>query len=138
MTIGRLTGDMAVKRLGPQRVLLGSGICATIGIAGVAAAPTPLLALPAFALTGLGIANLFPLMISAAARLPGIAPAAAVTAVATMAYTGGLAGPALIGFGAELVGLRAALAALVLAPVLILVAAWLGIVRMTALPERSP
>lgn len=136
MMLGRFTGDALVRRLGPQRLLLLSGVLATLGVALVAAAASPLLSLPGFLLAGLGIANLFPLVISAAARLPGMVPSVAVAAVATMAYSGGLIGPVLIGFGAEAFGLRLAMAGLVLAPLIMLAATLAGAIRLAPVPAR--
>ena len=96
------------------------------------------MAVAGFALAGLGLSNLFPVLISSAARLPGIAPSAGVAMVATLAYAGGLIGPVLIGFGAEIVGLRAALAALILVGVAIGLAAALGAIGRAPAPAETP
>lgn len=137
MTIGRFTGDGAVRRLGAQRLFLLSNVLAALGVVLVVTAPTPHAALPGFAIAGLGIANIFPLVISGAARLPGIVPSVAVAAVATLAYAGGLLGPVLIGFGAEAFGLRLALAGLLAAPLALLAAGVGGWVRLAPVPARA-
>jgi MFS family permease len=59
-------------------------------------------------LWGLGIAVAFPLAMSAAGETPGRGPSAIAT-VATIAYTGFLVGPPLIGTIAHQVGLEKAL-----------------------------
>ena len=128
MMIGRFTGDRVVARLGPKRVLQASGVLAGIGVLLLVTAPGPALAVPGLALAGLGLSNLFPILISAAARLPGMAPSAGVAAVATFAYFGGLIGPVLIGFGAEVLGLRGALGLLVFACIAIAAAGFHGAV----------
>jgi len=69
----------------------------------------PAAALIGFGCVGLGLACGFPIALSAAGRVPGAVPATAFAAVTTVGYTGFLAGPPLIGFLAELTGLRAAL-----------------------------
>ena len=60
-----------------------------------------------------------PLAFGAAGRAPGIAPGAAIAAVATVGYFGFLAAPPTIGFVAERVTLRGAFVLLVLLLVLI-------------------
>ena len=61
------------------------------------------------AAVGLGIANIIPLLFSAATRARGVPAGTALAAVATTGYLGFLAGPPLIGLAAEIVGLPAAL-----------------------------
>lgn len=108
MTFGRLTGDRVVGRLGPLRTVQASGFVAAAGLALVIAAPTPWVAFAGFVVTGLGLANVVPVLFSAATRIPGVAPEMGLAMVATMAYGGGLMGPPLIGFLGHAFGLRAA------------------------------
>ena len=119
MTMGRLVGDRAADRLGPARTLAASGILAMIGLGLAVARPDPILAPLGFAIAGLGLANIVPVLFSAAARVPGVAPGAGVAMVAVFGYAGALAGPPLIGFTAELAGRRPALSSLVLAAALV-------------------
>ncbi len=72
-------------------------------------APSPVLATLAFAIVGLGAANIVPVAFSAAARTAGISPSAAVAAVTTLGYAGFLVFPPVIGFVARSFGLSAAL-----------------------------
>ena len=60
------------------------------------------------AIAGLGIANIVPVLFSAAGNTPGQPAATAVAAVATSGYFGLLAGPPVIGFVAEATSLTAA------------------------------
>ena len=62
-----------------------------------------------FAFVGLGIANIIPVLFSAAARVPGVPPGRALAAVARTGYLGFLAGLPLIGVVAEAFGLAARL-----------------------------
>jgi hypothetical protein len=87
-----------------------------------------------FGLAGLGLANAVPILFSAGARLPGVAPGVGVAMVATMGYAGFLLGPPLIGVTAEVAGLRWAL--LVTVPGLVVVA--LAGTRLVAAPRREP
>ncbi len=111
MVLGRLTGDTLVRRFGPAMVLRAGALLAVAGFAVVVALPAA--AAAGFALVGLGVANMAPLLLSAAGR-SGPAASTGVAAVATMGYAGLLLGPPLIGAAADQVGLRAALGLLVL------------------------
>lgn len=115
MTIGRLTGDRVVARLGPRRVLVGSGLLAGAGIALALAAQSPPVAAAGFGVAGLGLANIVPLAFGAGAQALPAAPGIGVASVATVGYAGFLLGPPVIGFLAGLIGLRAALAVLIAA-----------------------
>ena len=66
-----------------------------------------------FAVLGAGIGSVFPLMVSAASRAPGLPSGMAIASVTTTAYLGFLAGPPLIGFLAEATDLGIALGLLV-------------------------
>ena len=81
----------------------------------------PAIAIVGFGLIGAGLACSFPLLLSAAARTPGIAPSTGIAAIATAGYTGFLVGPPLIGSLAEGVTLRGALGLLGLVGVLVVV-----------------
>ncbi|MFO1070230.1 MAG: MFS transporter [Geminicoccaceae bacterium] len=137
MMIGRFTGDEVVRRLGGARVLTLSGLLSTVGTLVFALAPSVPVALFGFALTGFGLANLFPVLISAASRLPGIPAGQGVAMVASFAYAGGLVGPVLIGFGTDLVGIRLALGSLVLAGVALGIAGLAGALPGVARPARA-
>jgi MFS family permease len=71
------------------------------------------LALIGSALAGFGVATVYPLAVSAAAAAPGKSPEANVAAVSFIAFSVFLAGPPLIGWLADLFGLRIAIAILV-------------------------
>ena len=96
-------------------MLAGAGaVLAATGLAVVAAAPTPGVALAGLALGGLGLASVFPLALrTATARAPAGEAAVALAAVSTTGYLGFMVGPPLIGGLAELGGLRMALVVVV-------------------------
>jgi MFS family permease len=66
--------------------------------------PSPWLAIAAFAVAGLGIANVVPIIFSAAGNQPGMASATGMSVVTTMGYSGILLAPSAIGFTAEYTG----------------------------------
>ncbi|MER5635623.1 MFS transporter [Kitasatospora sp. NPDC002227] len=101
MTIARLTGDLVIRRFGPVTTLRIGGIVATLGSALVAAADTPYLAIPGFALIGVGIATVVPLAFAAAGH-SGPNPSQSIAGVATITYISGLVAPAAIGGIAQL------------------------------------
>lgn len=113
MTLGRLTGDRWVRRIGPPRAVLAGALIAAAGLALATLAPTWPLALPGFALVGLGCSNVVPVLFSLAGRQHAMPESLAVPAIATMGYAGVLMGPALIGFVAHGTSLVAAMLVLV-------------------------
>lgn len=115
MAIGRFSGDALRARVGAVRLSRASGVLAAGGLATGLALGSPWAALAGFACAGLGLANLVPILFGAAGRLPGEAPATSIAAVATLGYTGFLAGPPLMGFVAQLAGLTASMAVIALA-----------------------
>ncbi|MFM9456277.1 MFS transporter [Streptomyces europaeiscabiei] len=106
MTIGRLTGTTLLERLGRTTVLVAGGVTATVGMLLGSLAPSVWATLLGFAVTGLGLANIFPVAIERAGALAG--PGGVATA-STLGYLGMLLGPPAIGFMAEWISLPAAL-----------------------------
>ncbi len=106
MTLGRLAGDAVVDRVGAVGVLRSCGAIALIGIALVLTTPTPPLAIFGFALCGIGISSVFPIVVRAAARSRDMPPGAAIAAVSTAGYTAFLAGPPVIGMVSQATSLH--------------------------------
>ncbi|WEV24209.1 MFS transporter [Streptomyces sp. 71268] len=106
MTIGRLSGTALLERLGQTRALVAGGATAATGMLVGSLAPTVWLALLGFAVTGLGLANIFPIAIERAGALNG--PSGVATA-STFGYGGMLCGPPAIGFVADWFSLPTAL-----------------------------
>jgi MFS family permease len=103
---GRLAGSWLLERLGQTRVLVFGGLTASAGMLAAALAPALPAALIGFALTGLGVANMFPAAMTRAGLLAG---PNGVALASTLGYTGFLLGPPAIGFLAGSVGLGAGL-----------------------------
>jgi len=97
MTLGRLTGDRIVARLGQQRVVFTGALVAATGILLTVWGGSWELALVGYALVGMGCANIVPVMFSAIGRQTAMPQVLAVPAVTTLGYMGVLAGPASIG-----------------------------------------
>src|SRR4051794_12000291 len=109
MGIGRLSGDALVTHFGASRVLRAGGALAAAGFGLATLTPWPAAALGGFALVGAGASNVVPVLFSAAGRVKEVPASVALAAVTTLGYMGLLAGPAFIGFVAQLSGLPAAL-----------------------------
>jgi len=113
MAAGRLAGDRLLARLGRKRLVR---LCAAVSAAGaglVVVAPGAGVALTAWALLGLGLAAVAPVVLGAAPASGRESPAGAIAAVTTIGYLGSFTGPPVIGALAEVGGLSAALGLLV-------------------------
>jgi MFS family permease len=97
MAATRFVGDRFTRRF------------AAAGIAFACAVPHPFAVTAGLTLTGLGQANVVPLLFSAAGRVRGVAPGAGVAMAATLGYGAFLLGPPAIGYLADAIGLRLAL-----------------------------
>jgi len=96
MAAARLVGDRAIRRLGPITCVRLSGLCAAAGAIAVAFAPDLAAGLVGFALLGLGVALVIPIVFATAGRV-GPHPGRSVAGVAGVAYASGLAAPGAIG-----------------------------------------
>lgn len=136
MTVGRFAGDGLTARLGPVAIVRYGGGLVAVGLAASLLSGRPIASLLGFACVGAGLASAFPVVLSAAGRQSPHSPGAALAAVSTAGYTGFLAGPPLIGFVAEWLGLRAGLGVVVLLAVaMILLAGTVG--RRSGADERE-
>ncbi|MFG2632616.1 MFS transporter [Streptomyces sp. NPDC048362] len=106
MTIGRLTGSTLLARLGRARTVVAGGTVAAAGMLLGSLAPSVWTALVGFAVTGLGLANLFPVAVERAGALAG---PSGVAVASTLGYGGMLLGPPAIGFMADWFSLPTAL-----------------------------
>ncbi|WP_309113801.1 MFS transporter [Saccharothrix sp.] len=101
MAIARLGGEPAQRRLGPYRLLAGGAIVAATGLALAVAVPVPAAGYAGFALVGLGLAFCFPVVMDLAGdagkRADGTGGEREIGLVTTVAYTGFLVGPPLVG-----------------------------------------
>jgi len=126
MAGGRFAGDHVARRLGAACLLRLSGALAAGGLLLALIVKEPVIAIAGFGLVGLGVANLIPVIFSAAGRAYAVAPGHGLAAVATTGYVGFLAGPPAIGLAAEVAGLPAALGIVALACAAVAIAARLA------------
>ncbi|WP_444852290.1 MFS transporter [Streptomyces sp. NPDC000229] len=106
MTATRMSGTWLLERLGGTRVLVTGGLLAAVGMLTGALAPQLWLVLVGYALTGVGLANVFPVAVGGAGALGG---SHGVAVASTLGYSGILLGPPCIGFLTEAFGLPRAL-----------------------------
>jgi len=122
MAATRLNGDRIIERYGAVKVARVSCLSAFIGILLFASATNLYVAFFAAALSGLGVAIVYPMAITASARRPGN-DADNVAAVSLFGFGSFMVAPPAIGFIADFVGLDIAL--LMIAP-LTLTSLWLS------------
>ncbi|WP_297105831.1 MFS transporter [uncultured Devosia sp.] len=132
MAGGRLVADRFIDRFGPVRVARSLSALAVLGMLAIVLAPNAYVALAGFLAVGIGICVLFPLTLSAAARL-GDRPASQNVAATTLIFQlVNLGAPVLIGGVAQGFGVRMAFAMLI--PLLVLTFAMAGQLRAKAEP----
>lgn len=106
MTLGRWFGDLGRARLGDEQIVRIGSLVTAIGLAVALLWRDPIPATLGFALSGLGLSNVVPVMYGTAGHaLAG----RGIAAVAAIGYGGFLLGPPAIGFVADHVGLTWAL-----------------------------
>ena len=135
MLIGRFSGDRLVERFGPPPMVRAGGVLAAAGLGVAVLINEPVAMLLGFGAVGLGLSVAYPLVFSAAGNHPTLPRGRAVASVATVGYTGFLAGPPLLGWVAEFTSLRVIMAAVVVLAALVAFLA--DAVRMAA-PHHTP
>jgi fucose permease len=127
MALGRFGGDWLRARFPAVRLVRLSGALAAGALGAALLLGEPHVALLGFAGIGFGLANVVPILFSAAGRAPGVPPGTGIAAVATVGYLGFIAGPPLIGFVAQAAGLPVGLGVVVLgAGLMVPLAAYAG------------
>jgi MFS family permease len=110
MAATRFAGDRLRMRFGSVSLVFGSALALAAGLAAAMTVSHPLLSVLAFAVAGVGVGNIAPVLFAGGGRAEPNAPGRGIAAVTTMGYSGFLVGPPLIGMVAEWTGLRVALA----------------------------
>ena len=119
MAVGRFAGDAVRARFGAVQLVLVSASVATAGMVGALVLPFSVTALAGFALMGIGLANMMPVLFAAAMRVKGIHSAEGLAHVAGVAYVGLLVGPVVIGGVAQVTNLSIGLAVVALCAALV-------------------
>ncbi|MGE0282628.1 MAG: MFS transporter [Rhizobiaceae bacterium] len=128
MALMRFAGDGIRNRYGAVATFRVSGIISALGMLVAGLSPWPWLAIAAFAVSGLGVANMVPILFSAAGNQPGVSSGAGMSVVTTMGYSGILVAPSVIGFVGGKVGF---------APVYIAVAIFLAVMVLMSKLTRT-
>lgn len=110
MTVGRLLGDHLVSRVSGRLLVTGGSLLSAVGMFLIAVVPIWQLTLFGYALVGAGCANVVPILYSAVGRQHYMPEHLAISAITTLGYSGILAGPAALGFIAQVTDLSLALA----------------------------
>ena len=106
MAVMRFAGDRVRNRYGAVKTLRISGILGGIGLLMAGVAPNGPVAIAGFAIAGLGVANMIPILFSAAGNWPGLPQGVGISSVTMVGYAGILIAPSAIGFTAEHIGFR--------------------------------
>ncbi len=133
MALGRLVADRLTVRWGGPGILLRCGVLASAGVGLALAAGEPAAAIAGFAVLGAGVAPIVPTVFRAGGTTPGVPAGQGIAMVSRLGYFGFLAGPPIIGFAAEAVGLSVALAVV---PVLLLAVSALSGAAGPVPPDR--
>jgi Na+/melibiose symporter-like transporter len=115
MAVSRFGGDALRARFDEALLLRWGATLAAAAMAVVLLSAHPVVAWLGFAVVGAGLALVAPILFSAAARVPGVSPAAAIASVTSVGYSGFMLGPPLIGALATASSLTWALGVVVLA-----------------------
>jgi fucose permease len=109
MAIGRWRGDDLITRFGHRAVSRAAALLAALGLA-VGAGSTWLdPALVGYAIFGLGLSVLVPIVFAVAGQMSGITPVSAMSRLTMFSYGGLFVGPPLVGLLASVTSLRFAL-----------------------------
>jgi HAD superfamily hydrolase (TIGR01509 family) len=119
MAASRTVGDRLNARLGPVALARGGGLLAATGLGIALAVGSTPAALCGFTAMGAGLGVVVPVLFRAAGSTPGVPAGVGIAAVSTIGWLGFLAGPPSIGLAAGAVGLREALAVVVVSTVLV-------------------
>lgn len=121
MLIGRLAGDHMLERIGEQRMLRGAITLIAVGLVVTVTAPVPAVAVAGLMLWGLGLAPMFPLIYTTAARVPGASAGRGLGWMLVGQRCGAMANALAMGAVSEWQGMRVAFAVVCGAAVAILV-----------------
>ncbi len=88
MAVGRLTGDRVVGRFGAAGGLAAGALIGAGTLGGALLVGHPTVAMAGFAGMGLGLANVVPIVVSAAGRPAGLAPGIGIAGVSTAGCLG--------------------------------------------------
>jgi MFS family permease len=119
MAAARFSGDWLAQHFSGKNILHASGLLIAVGMSCALLAPSWWPAVGGLMLTGIGIANIVPVIWGGAGRDTRMGAGPAISTVTTIGYCGFLTGPPVIGSLAVVVGLRSAMAVIALAGMIV-------------------
>lgn len=119
MAAARFAGDYLRQKFGAVNLVVISAVLASVGMCLALLAPNLDLTFVGYAVGGLGIGNLAPVLFAGGGRLEPDAPGRGIAAVVSMGYGGFLLGPPFIGFVAQVSTLQIGLGITVIATLVI-------------------
>jgi MFS family permease len=121
MAAARFSGDWLAQHVSGKNVLHGSGLLIAAGLGCTLLSHSWWPAVFGLMLTGIGVANIVPVIWGVAGRDTRMGAGPAISATATIGYCGFLTGPPIIGSLAVLIGLRQAMGVIVLCGIMVAV-----------------
>ncbi len=131
----RFAGDAVRTRVSERTMLRAGSLLAATAMAFVLIVARPWAATVGFALVGIGLATIVPLLYNAATRVPGVSRAGAIASVSSIGYLGFMIGPPIIGGIAHVTTLSVGMATLIVPSVLVLMGA--GRLPLVASPRAG-
>lgn len=98
MSIARFSGDKLRSHFAPAPLLVACALMVGFAISTMLLIGNPYVALLCFALSGAGLANMIPILLSVAIKTSTGSTAQTIAAVSSLGYIGLMGGPAVIGF----------------------------------------
>ena len=114
MATGRFTGDKLAERFGRTKMVQISGVLIFTGMMTAVLFPNIIMSTIGFLIVGFGVSSIIPLVYSTAGKVKDVSSGIAIATVSGVGFLGFLMGPPLIGYIAELAGLRYSFAVIAL------------------------
>ena len=119
----RFAGDSVRARVSERTMLVVGPTLSALAMLLVLVVAKPWFALAGFALVGVGLATVVPILYNAATRVPGVSRAAAIASVSSIGYVGFMIGPPIVGGIAHGTTLTVAMGTLIAAALILIIGA---------------
>jgi MFS family permease len=119
----RFAGDSVRARVSERTMLVAGPTLSALAMLAVLLIARPWFAMVGFALVGVGLATIVPILYNAATRVPGVSRAAAIASVSSIGYMGFMIGPPIIGAIAHATTLTIAMGTLIVSALILIIGA---------------
>lgn len=119
----RFVGDSVRARVSERTMLLAGPALAAAAMLVVLLVARPWVAMAGFAVVGVGLATVVPILYNAATRIPNVSRAAAIASVSSIGYVGFMVGPPIVGGIAHAATLTVAMGTLIVAALILMLGA---------------